>query len=135
MLGEKLRDAYGKFLQQAINTLFITCSDCKKLSEKLIIKSIHSALNNNTMCAQVKLRCKNSSFADNYRYLSYEYNLTNSDWINDIGSLLAKVEIKSHARINNLDVSTVKELCHMRDNSYYNILSYHDLRRGVHPNN
>ena len=82
------------------------------------------------MCAQilkVKLRRKNSSFADNYRYLSYKYNLTHSDWIIDIGSLLAKVEIKSHSRINNLDVSTVKELCHMRDNSYYNILSYHDL--------
>ena len=82
------------------------------------------------MCPQilkVKLRCKNSSFADNYRYLSYKYNLTNSDWISDIGSLLAKVEIKSHSGINNLDVSTVKELCHMRDNSYYNILSYHDL--------
>ena len=105
-------------------------SDCKKLLEKLIIKFIHNALNNNNMCAQilkVKLRCKNSSFADNYRYLSYKYNLTNSDWINDIGSLLAKVEIKSHSGINNLDVSTVKELCHMRDNSYYNILSYDDL--------
>ena len=49
------------------------------------------------MCAQIlkaKLRCKNSSFADNYRYLSYKYNLTNLDWINDIGSLLAKVEVK-----------------------------------------
>ena len=105
-------------------------SDCKKLLEKRIIKFIHNALNNNNMCAQilkVKLRCKNSSFADNYRYLSYKYNLTNSDWISDIGSLLAKVEIKSHSGINNLDVSTVKELCHMRDNSYYNILSYHDL--------
>ena len=87
-------------------------------------------MNNNNICAQilkVKLRCKNSSFADNYRYRSYKYNLTNSDWISDIGSLLAKVEIKSHSGINNLDVSTVKELCHMRDNSYYNILSYHDL--------
>ena len=82
------------------------------------------------MCAQIlkaTLRCKNSSFADNYRYLSYKYNFTNSDWINDIGSLLAKVEIKSHSGINDLGVSTVKELCHMRDNSYYNILSYHDL--------
>ena len=44
-----------------------------------------------------------------------------------MGSFLAKVEIRSHSRINNLDVSTVKELRHMRDNSYYNILSYHDL--------
>ena len=45
-------------------------SDCKKLLEKRIIKCIHNALNNNNMCAQilkVKLRCKNCSFADNYR--------------------------------------------------------------------
>ena len=54
------------------------------------------------MCAQIlneKLRCKNSSIADNYRYLSYKYYLTNSDWINEIGSLLGQVEIKSHSRI------------------------------------
>ena len=64
------------------------------------------------MCAQIlkaKLRCKNSSFTDNYRYLSYKYNLTNSDWINDIGSLLVKVEIPSHSvNINNLDIVTLK---------------------------
>ena len=55
---------------------------------------MHNALNNkNMMCAQIlriKLRYKNSSFADNYRFLSYKYNLTNSDWINAKGSLLAK---------------------------------------------
>ena len=60
------------------------------------------------MCAQIQLRRNNSSFADNYRYLSYKYNLTNLDWINDIGSLLARAEIKSHSRINNLDVSNSK---------------------------
>ena len=80
------------------------------------------------VCAQifkVKLRC--NSIVDNYRFLSYKYNRTNLDWIHDTRSLLAKVEIKSHSRINNLDVATVKELCHMRDNPYYNILSYHGL--------
>ena len=42
---------------------------------------------------QVKLRNTNSSFADSYRFLSYNYNLTNSGSINEIGSLLAKVKI------------------------------------------
>ena len=88
-------------------------SDCKKLLEKRIIKCIHNALNNNNMmCAQilqVKLRCKNTSYADNYRFLLYKCNLTNSDWVNDIGSLLVKVEIKSHSKINKLDVATVKD--------------------------
>ena len=105
--------------------------DCKMILEERIIKFIHNALNNNNiMCAQipqVKLRCKNSFFADNYRFLSYKYSLTNSDWINDIRSFLAKVAIQSHPRLNNLDIATVKELCHMRNNSYYNILSYNDL--------
>ena len=87
---------------------------------KGIIKFIHNALNNNNMmCAQilqVKLRCKKASIADNY---------SKSDWINDIASLLAKVKIQSHSRINKLNVATVMEICHMRDYSYYNTLSYH----------
>ena len=53
------------------------------LLEKRIIKCKHNALNNNNMMyaqiLQVKLRWQNSSFADNYRFLSYKCNLTNSD--------------------------------------------------------
>ena len=52
LLREKLRDAYGKFLQQVINTLFITWVQiAKRLLEKRIIKYIHNALTNNNMCA------------------------------------------------------------------------------------
>ena len=80
-------------------------------------------LNNNNRCAQI--------LQVNYDVItllllttidSCHTNITlgNSDWINDIRSLLAKVEMRSHSRINNLDVTTVKELCHVRDNSYYN---------------
>ena len=46
-------------------------SDCKYLIEKRILKCIHNGLNSNSVCAnllQVKLTCKNSCFADNYRF-------------------------------------------------------------------
>ena len=80
------------------------------LLEKRIVKFIHNVLNNNNMmCAQIrqfKIRCQNYSFSDNYRFQSYKNNLTNSDWINNIGSLLAKAKIKSYSRNNNLDVAT-----------------------------
>ena len=44
--------------------------------KKRLIKFIHSALNGNEICKQissVKLRCKKSSFAENYRSLSWRY--------------------------------------------------------------
>ena len=50
--------------------------------EKRLIKFIHSALNAKEMCKQilyVKLRCKKSSFAENYRYLHCQYNLSDCD--------------------------------------------------------
>ena len=87
----------------------------------IAISSIMSKILDNVIIEQQQFALSTSA------YQLYKYNLANSDWISDIESLLAKVEKKSHSGINNLDVSTVKELCHMRDNSYCNILSYHDL--------
>ena len=49
--------------------------------EKPLIQFIHCALNGNEMCKQilfVKLKCKKSSFAENYRYLSWNYNFSDS---------------------------------------------------------
>ena len=54
-------------------------SDCKYLIEKRILKFIH---NSNSVCEnllQVKLTCRNSCFADNYRFLSHKYNISSSD--------------------------------------------------------
>ena len=72
----------------------------------------------NSVCAnllQVKLTCKNSCFADNYRYLSHKYNISSSDWTNNIAIVLKKLEIKFHSKQNISDAATVKELCNMRD--------------------
>ena len=77
-------------------------SDCKYLIEKRILKFIHNGLNSNSVCEnllQVKLTCRNSCFADNYRFLSHKYNISSSDWTNNIAILLKKLEIKFQNKI------------------------------------
>ena len=62
-------------------------SDCKYLMEKRILKFIHNGLNSYSVCAnllQVKLTCKNSCFADSYKFLSHKYKISSSDWTNNI---------------------------------------------------
>ena len=53
----------------------VLIQDCKYLIEKRILKLIHNGLNSNSVCAnllQVKLTCKNSCFADNYKFFSHK---------------------------------------------------------------
>ena len=114
MLGEKLRDEFRKF-PLTVRSIIVhnLSSDCKYFIEKRILKLIHNGLNSNSVCAvfhQVKLICKNSCFADNYRFLSHKYNISSSDWINDIVILLKKLEIKFHLKQNISDAATVTEL-------------------------
>ena len=67
----------------------------------------------------VKLRCKKSSFAENYRYLSWKYNFSDCDWFTNIAYLMGKVKIKqlllypvSH------DAFVLHDLRSMRDNGF-----------------
>ena len=96
------------------------------------MKFIHNGLNSNSVCAnllQVKLTCKNSCFADNYRFLSHKYNISSSDWTNDIAILLKKLEIKLHSKQNISDAAIVKELCNMKDNADFNLLSSSEITK------
>ena len=100
-------------------------SDCKYLIEKRILKFIPNGLNSNSVCEnllQVKLTCRNSCFADNYRFLSHKYNISSYDWTND-KTILKKLEKKFYSKQNISDAATVKELCNMRDNADFNLLS------------
>ena len=106
------------------------------LGEKIkrrIWKFIHNGLNSNSVCEnllQVKLACRNSCFADDYRFLSHKYNISSSDWTNDIAILkLKKLEIKFHSKQNILDAANVKELCNMRDNADFNLLSFSEMTK------
>ena len=58
---------------------------------------MHSALNGNIVCRQIllaKLRCKKSFFSVNYKYLSWEYNISDCDWYTNITCLMGNVKIK-----------------------------------------
>ena len=77
------------------------------------------------MCKQilcVKLRCKKSLFAENYRYLSWKYNSSECDWFTNVAYLMGKVKTKqlllypvSH------DASVLHDLCGMRDDDFCGI--------------
>ena len=76
----------------------------------------------------MKLRCTNSCFADNYRFLSHKYNLCDSDWNKDIAFLMGKVKMKQIVLYPpSPEASIVRELCSMRDKSSHGLLSYGEI--------
>ena len=76
------------------------------------------------ICSRLNLHVEIHVLSDNYRFLSHKYNISSSDWTNDIAILLKKLEIKFHSKQNISDAATVKELCNMRDNADFNLLSF-----------
>ena len=90
--------------------------------EKRFIKFMHNALNGNIVCRQIllaKLRCKKSFFAENYRYLSWKYNISDCDWYANITCLLGKVKIKQKLLYPvSHDASVLHDLCSMRDDDF-----------------
>ena len=87
--------------------------------EKRFIKFIHSALYGNFVWRQIliaKLQCKKSTFAENYRCLSWKYHISDCDWYTDITCLMDNVKIK-HKLLYPVshDASILHELCKVRD--------------------
>ena len=62
-------------------------------------------------------------------FYHHKYNISSSDWTNDIAILLKKLEIKFHSKQNISDAATVKELCNMRDNADFNLLSFSEITK------
>ena len=105
-------------------------SDCKYLIEKHNLKFIHNGLN--SVCAnllEVKLTCKKFCFVDNYRFLSHKYNISSTDWTNHIAVLLKKLEIEFLSKQNISDAATVNELCNMRNNVDFILLSSSEITK------
>ena len=73
----------------------------------------------NDVCRSIslsKLLCKNSTFASNYRYLSYKYSLSHHDWHLDMNHLAGKVRLKNQQKsIYNKSCQDIIELCEIRD--------------------
>ena len=106
-------------------------SDINVCLEKRLIKFIHNALRSNIICKNIlsiKLRCKRSCFAENYRFLSYKYNLCDSDWSQELSFLMGKVKMKLNIVYpSSPDASSIRELCKMRDEFFYDIFSPNQL--------
>ena len=73
-----------------------------------------------------KLYCIKSTFASNYKYLSYRYTISHVDWYKDISHLIGKVKIKFQQHFQSRNTAqTLVELCAIRDGlSTCNALSY-----------
>ena len=84
------------------------------------------------MCKQilcVKLRCKKSSLAENYRHLSWKYNYSDCDWFTNVAYLICKVKIKqlllypvSH------NAYVLHDLCGMRDDDFCGMFATTQLK-------
>ena len=84
------------------------------------MKFVYSCLNYcNSVCRSLlsaKLHCIKSTFAANYKYLSYTYKICGDDWFMDINLLIAKVKVQFEKETQNLsNAHTMVELCAIRD--------------------
>ena len=58
----------------------------------------------NSVCKSLlsaKLHCIKSTFAANYKYLSYKYKVCQDDWFMDINLLIAKVKVQFEKETQN----------------------------------
>ena len=72
--------------------------------------------------------CSSSMLAENYRYLSYVYGISPSDWEN--GNVCVLKKIKPTECLTNdqtISILVVKELIDMRDNLSCNFPTRHEI--------
>ena len=89
-----------------------------------IAKYIFNVINsdNTTLTSLINtfLNCESSVFAENYRYNMYKYNIPSTLWRRDFKTLILNIsytdDINDWQRIN---ISTIQELCKMRDGILY----------------
>ena len=63
-----------------------------------------------------KLHCAKSTFAANYKHLSYKYKICQDDWFMDKNILIAKIKAQFDKDIQNISTAhTIVELCAIRD--------------------
>ena len=129
----KIKRRIWRLPYRAHNTVVHQLSyDIDHQLETRMIKFVHLCLNHcNHVCRSIissKLHCIKSTFAPNYKYLSYRYNISHSDWHKDISHLISKVKVNFQQDFQSRDTAqTLVELCAIRDGlSNCNALPYLD---------
>ena len=84
------------------------------------MKYVHLCLNHcKSVCKSllsVKLHCTKSTFAANYKHLSYTYKICQDDWFMDINLLISKIKAQFDKDKQNISTAhTIVELCAIRD--------------------
>ena len=65
----------------------------------------------------IELYCIRATFAANFKYLSYNYNISQDEWFTDLSHLIKKVDIKFHKDFQNQStVNSIVTVCAIRDN-------------------
>ena len=82
--------------------------------------NVYSCLNHsNSVCRSLvssKLHCVQSTFVENFKDLSYKYNISQDEWLTDLSHLIKKVDTKFHKDFQSQStVHTIVELCAIRD--------------------
>ena len=85
-----------------------------------MLNLVHSCLNHcNSVCKSLlaaKLHYIKSTFAANYKYLSYKYKICQDDLFMEITLLIAKMKVQfEKATQNKSNAHTIVELCAIRD--------------------
>ena len=130
----KVKRRIWKLPPQTHNTIVHNLSmDINMILEKRILKFIFNALNHSTTCSSLLktiLHCKHSTFADNFRYLSYKYHLEFSDWFINLSHLMGKVKMKNNELYpSQPETNILLELCEMRDDLFYELLSNEEITK------
>ena len=116
------------------NIVYNLSSDIRLQLDKRIVTFIYNALNSSNCASrsllQSKLHCTGSTFASNYRHLSYKYNICEEDWFSGLSHLLGKVKMR-FAEINKsctYSTQALIELCGIRDSTIQcNILNQNEV--------
>ena len=98
----------------------VMCYNIDLQLDTRVLKFVHSCLNHcNSVCKSLlsaKLHCIKSTFAANYKYLSYKYKICQDDWVVDINLLIGKMRVQFEKETQSRsNAHTIVELCAIRD--------------------
>ena len=128
----KIKRRIWRLPYRAHNTIVHQLSyDIHHQLETRMIKFVHLCLNHCIhVCRSIissKLHCIKSTFASNYKYLYYRYNISHDDWYKDISHLIGKWNWSFNRIFRANTAQTLVELCAIRDGlSTCNALPYLD---------